>query len=408
VILRGSGTIDGNGGAFRWKEYRDRPYVIRLVKCQDVTIEGLTLRDSPMWMQHYLACDRVRIRGLRVFNHASYNNDGLDLDGCHDVTVSDCLIDSDDDAIVLKSTLDQACENVTITNCVLSSHANAFKLGTESNGGFKNIAFSNSVILSPRFSQSMYGIQRGLAGIALETVDGGHLENVVISNITITGVNVALFLRLGDRGRPFLPDGPKLPVGSFRNVSISNITATKTGRTGCSITGLPGSEVQNVTLSDISFEYEGGGKRELAEKEVPERPDAYPESRMFGELPAYGLYCRHVRGLTLRNVRLNTVAPESRHAVVCDDVRELTVEGLSVPATTKDAASVLRFSQVQDAQVRGFRARGAVDVLLKLDGELTQGVALLGSDFTLVRRIVDSASNVPADAIRQAGNVPVR
>ena len=225
VGLRGRGTIDGNGGAFRWKEYRDRPYVIRLVQCQDVHIEGLTLRDSPMWMQHYLACDRVRIHRLRVFNHVTYNNDGLDIDGCHDVTISDCIFDTDDDALCLKSTLDRACENVVITNCVLSSHCNAFKLGTESNGGFKNITFNNCVILSPRFSEPIYGIRRGMGGIALEMVDGGQLENITVSNIVISGVNVPIFLRLGNRARPFLPDGAKPGMG-LRNVTIGNIVAT--------------------------------------------------------------------------------------------------------------------------------------------------------------------------------------
>jgi hypothetical protein len=408
VRLHGGGTIEGGGEAFRWKEYRDRPYVIRLVQCRDVTVDGLTLRASPMWMQHYLACDRVRIHGVRVFNHASYNNDGLDIDACHDVTVSDCTIDSDDDAIVLKSTLDRACENVTITNCVLSSHANAFKLGTESNGGFRNIAFNNSVIVSPRFSESMYGMQRGLAGIALECVDGGKLENVVIANVTITGVNVALFLRLGDRGRHFLPDGPKLPVGTFRKVSLSNIVATGTGRIGCSITGLPDHLIENVTLSDISLEFEGGGRKQLADKAVPERPEAYPESRMFGELPAYGVYCRHVRGLRFDNVRLSTMAPDARHALVCDDVRDLDINGLNAATAPIHSAAVLRFSQVQDARVRGFAARGMVDVFLKVDGEATRYVALIGNDFVPVRRVFESAAGVRGDAIRESGNLSAR
>lgn len=406
VGLSGGGTIDGNGGAFRWKEYRDRPYAIRFVKCKDVTIEGLTLRASAMWMQHYLACDRVRIRGLRVFNHVSYNNDGLDVDACHDVSVSDCVIDSDDDAIVLKSTLDRACENVTVTNCVLSSHANAFKLGTESNGGFKNIAFSNSVILSPRFSQSIYGMQRGGTGIALEMVDGGQLENVVITNVTIAGVNVAIFLRLGDRGRPFVENGAKLPVGSFRNVSISNVIASRTGRVGCSITGLPGSNVENVTLANVSVEFEGEGKKELVEKLVPERPEVYPESRMFGELPAYGFYCRHVRGLTLSNVRLSTLAPDARHAVVCDDVQDLALDQLSVPPTTDSGAAVVRLTQVERANVRGFKARGPVNVFLKVSGGENRDVALLGNDFTFVRQVVEAPADSAATAVRRSGNVP--
>jgi hypothetical protein len=297
IAIRGSGTIDGNGAAFRWKEYQNRPYLIRLVNCRDVLVEGVKLRNSAMWMQHYLACDRVRIVGITVWNHATYNNDGVDIDACHDVTISNCMIDSDDDALCLKSTLERACKNVTVSNCVLSSHANAIKMGTESNGGFQNITITNCTICSPRYSQVTYGCQRGLAGIALEIVDGGDLDGVVLSNIAMRGVTVPIFIRLGNRARPFKPGMPKPEVGRFRNVSLNNIVATGVSNVGCSITGLPQHPVENVTFRDIRIEFEGGGSRAEAGKQVPEKADSYPESTMFGVLPAYGFYCRHARGL---------------------------------------------------------------------------------------------------------------
>lgn len=403
VTLRGRGTIDGNGGAFHWKEYLNRPFVIRLVQCHDVLVEGLTLQASPMWMQHYLACDRVQIRGLRVFNHGGYNSDGMDLDACHDVAVSDCFIDTDDDALCLKSTLDRACENVTVTNCVLSSHANAFKLGTESHGGFRNIAFTNSAILSPRFTKATYGIDRGLGGIALETVDGGRTENLTITNITIQGVNVPLFVRLGNRARPIAADGPKPPMGSMRNVSISHIIATRTGRVGCSITGLPDAPVQNVSITDVNLEFEGGGKREWTGKEVPERADAYPESKMFGDLPAYGFYSRHVDGLKLEGVRLATLSPDARHAIVCDDVRDFELVGLNVPVVA-GSAEIVRFINVVDAMVRGARLRQPAEVFLKLDGERSGDVVLLANDFTKVGRLVVPGAGVAAGAWTETGN----
>ena len=404
VTLRGAGTIDGNGGAFRWKEYLTRPYVIRFVQCRDVLVEGLTLQASPMWMQHYLACDRLRLRGLRVFNHVSYNNDGLDLDGCHDVAVSDCVFDTDDDALCLKSTLDRACENVTISNCVLSSHCNAFKLGTESNGGFQNITLANCVILSPRFSKVMYGIQRGLGGIALEMVDGGRLENVAISNVTIDGVNVPIFLRLGHRARPFAADGPKPAMGSFRNVSISNVIATRTGSIGCSITGLPGHAVENVALVNVSVESAGGGKRELVDKAIPELPGAYPESRMFGDLPAYGFYCRHVRGLTIDGLRLHARAPDARHALVCDDVQGLDLHGLKT-GSAPGSAPVVRLTQCQDMLVRGCYPGGVAEVFLQVDGDASRGIALVGNDLSRVGRVAQIAGGLPPEVVREAGNL---
>lgn len=399
VGIRGQGTIDGQGAAFRWKEYRDRPYAIRLVGCADVSIEGITLRSSAMWMQHYLGCDRVRIRGIRVFNHVSYNNDGIDIDGCHDVAISDCHIDSDDDALCLKSTIDRACENVTITNCVLSSHANAFKMGTESNGGFKNVTFSNCVILSPRFSQSIYGVQRGLGGIALECVDGGALENIAISNVSIRGVTVPLFLRLGNRARPIQADRPKPAVGLFRNVTIENVVATGVGRTGCSITGIPGALVQNVRLANVTLEFEGGGKRELIDRPVPEREDAYPEGRMFGELPAYGLYVRHAQGIEISGFRVSTREPDARHAIMCDDVRDVALAGLSAPAAA-GAAAMVRLTNVEDAALSDIRIRGSADTAVRIDGGATRRIELSGPRSAGLR--AELAPEVPRDAVKSA------
>ena len=229
VAIRGQGTINGQGTKFYRKkeDYKNRPFLIRLVDCRDVLVEDIHLRDSAMWMQHYLACERVRLRGVTVFNHAAHNSDGVDIDGCRDVTISDCMFDTDDDALCLKSSLPRPCENVTVSNCVLSSHCSAIKAGTESNGGFKNVTITNCTVCSPRHTKAINGVQRGLCGIALEIVDGGQLENVAISNIMIDGVASPIHLAPGNCGRPHQNGLPKPPVGSFRNVVLSNITATR-------------------------------------------------------------------------------------------------------------------------------------------------------------------------------------
>jgi polygalacturonase len=327
VAIRGRGTIDGQGAKFHWPEYCNRPYLIRLVDCRDVLVEDVHLRNSAMWMQHYLACRQVRLRGVTVWNHASYNNDGLDIDGCRDVTVSDCMFDSDDDALCLKSTLPLLCENVTVSNCILRSHCNALKAGTESVGGFKNITVTNCAISSPRGSQAIYGARQGLGGIALEIVDGGRMENVAISNVTIDGVRAPLFLRLGDRGRPHQPDLPRPPVGTLRNVVLSNIVATRAATIGCAIAGIPGHRIENVTLSNVRLEFAGGAALEDVARPLSEKPDAYPESSMFGPLPAFGLYCRHVKGLTLQNVQLTALRPDPRPPIATEDTADVKIDG---------------------------------------------------------------------------------
>jgi polygalacturonase len=394
VAIRGPGTIDGSGSHFRWKQYQNRPYVIRLVNCRDVLLEDVRLQNGPMWMQHYLACRRLTLRGLVVHNHVSYNNDGLDVDGCSDVVISGCMIDSDDDALCLKSTSGRPCENVTIANCVLSSHCNALKMGTESHGGFQNITITNCTIRSPRDSKAMYGQQRGLAGVALEIVDGGHLERVAVSNLTIDGVTTPIFLRLGDRGRTYKPDMPRPGVGTFRHVAISNIVATGGSTIGCSITGVPGHPLEDVTLSNIQLGFDGGGTKEQTTREVPEREEAYPECKMFGVLPAYGFYCRHAKGLKFHHVQLRTEAHDLRHALVCDDVEDLVIDGLDTrPAP--GAAAVVRLSQTQGAWIAGCRLPTPADTFLELHGKATQGVVLLGNELGRAARMVETGAEVP-------------
>ena len=284
VVLEGQGKIDGQGAGFS-DPYKNRPFMIRMVNCRNLSLSGLTLADSPMWVQHYLACREVYIRGIRVQSRVRPNNDGIDIDGCEQVRISDCDISCGDDAIVLKSTSGHACKNVVISNCLLSTACNALKIGTETNGSFENIAISNCGIYDT-----------GLAGIALLIVDGGQMERVNISNIAMNKVGTPIFIRLGDRGRPTQAGGDHPPVGKLRqNVMISNVQADAAGPLGSAISGLPGSPMEQIMLENIRMRYHGGGKLPDMKKEVPELPAEYPEYKMFGRLPAYGLYCRHVK-----------------------------------------------------------------------------------------------------------------
>ena len=401
VGLIGDGLIDGQGGSFvriRGRPYENRPYLIRLVNCRDVRVEDLRLQNSAMWMQHYLACERVTVRGIRVWNFCNANNDGIDLDGCKDCLVSQCVFESDDDGITLKSTLDRPTESITISDCVARSHCNAIKLGTESNGGFKDITIANCVVTSPRGERLVGGKGRGLSGISLELVDGGQLERIAIANITIQGVSVPLFLRLGDRARPFKKDMPPPPIGSFRNVVINNIVATDVGKYGCSITGQPGHPIGNVLLSNLAFTFEGGGEHELTKKEVPERSKQYPECTMFGELPAYGFYVRHVNGLRFANVQLRTSKPDLRHAMVLDDVEDLAIDGLDA-GLSPGAAPLLSLVQTRGAMIRGCQPRAKGGTFLKLAGDATHHVTLIANDLAGVGQPTEIGSDVPAGAL---------
>ena len=345
ISFVGPGILDGNGKAFKDRSHDGtRPLLLRVVNCRDVLVERITMQNSAFWNQHYLACKRVRLQGIRVWNHATYNADGVDIDGCRDFIVAGCFFDSDDDALCLKSTSALLCENILISDCVISSHCNSIKMGTDSTGGFVNVTITNCAIVSPRESHCMCGVERGISGISLEIVDGGRMQRIVVSNITIDGVEVPIFIRLGNRGYGFLPSetppGAPRHIGSVSDITLANITATRAGQTGCSITGLPGHVIEGVSLSNVAISSEGDGNRASASRPIPELPDRYPEATMFGKLPAFGLYCRHVRGLYLSGVRLQSSKPDSRHALVLEDVREATIDGLHGILTTRSTECV--------------------------------------------------------------------
>lgn len=178
----------------------------------------------------------------------------------------------------------------------------------------------------------IYGRQRGRDRDCVGDRGRGHAAQRGRAKIQIDGVSVAIFLRLGNRGRVYEPGGAKPDVGRFSHVTLSEITATNMSDIGCSITGLPGHPVEAVTPERHHDQVRRRGTKEQTARAIPEREDAYPESTMFGTLPAYGFFCRHAGNLAFRNVKLHTAQPDLRHAMVFDDVEDLRIEGTGGPA----------------------------------------------------------------------------
>lgn len=321
VSIDGYGTIDGRGSAFKKLSWNDegitRPHLLRFINSRDIVLKDITLKNSGCWMQHYLACDRVHIHGIKIFNRNNYNNDALDLDGCHDVTVSNLIADSDDDGITLKSTSPRLCENITIHNCVVSSHCNGIKLGTETNGGFKNINISDCIV-KPSADQSTqffgHPDKRGTSAISLEITDGGTMENVNVSDIMVEGTESPIFIRLGNRARGYAEGIPVEKVGEINGIHLNNITINNAGPTGCSITGLPGHPVKNIYLSNITITQKGGCKKTAAP--IDEMEKEYPEATMWGILPATGFFINHARHVVLNNIEVNTIEKDERPVFV--------------------------------------------------------------------------------------------
>lgn len=334
IALSGEGIIDGQGAAFQVytkkkpERYRKRPYLIRFTLCRGVRVSDLSLRNSAMWMQHYLACDDVSITGIHVFNHCNKNNDMIDIDGCHRVVIRDCTGDTDDDALTLKSTSPRACEDIRISDCVLSSHCNAIKMGTESSGGFKNIRITNCVIKPSSVREVIYGLPDGISGISLEVVDGGLMEDIHISDVEMDGPEVPLFIRLGNRARPHVSGMDPPPVGRLGKVKISKIRASNAGTTGCSITGIPGHRAGEILLKNLDLEFRGGVEAGSFNDTVPELEALYPEATMFGTLPASVLYLRHLEQIRISGVKAAFTRSDGRSHIVAEDVRDFSYSGL--------------------------------------------------------------------------------
>lgn len=327
IAIIGSGMIWGKGLVRSGHKGDNRANKsISLLLCRNVLIRDIRIKHGGWFGILATGVDNFTIDNVTM----DTNRDGMDIDCCHNVRISNCMINSPfDDGICLKSSFAlgfaRSTENVTITNCQVSGYdegtlldgtfkreytkysdgttTGRIKLGTESNGGFKNIAITNCVFDYSR-------------GLALETVDGALLEDVTINNITMRDiVNAPIFIRLGARMRA--PDSMK--VGECRRIMISHMNVYNADpRFGCIISGIPGHDIEDLQMSDISIYYKGGGNSVPANIEVPEYEKDYPEPYRFKTIPSYGFFIRHVNGLKLNNVMVSFLKEDTRPAYILD------------------------------------------------------------------------------------------
>lgn len=337
-----------------------RPSLIAFYHCQQVRMYDCTLRNSAAWVQHYGACVDLVIDNMVVDSDCYWNNDGIDINDCQQVRVTGCFINAADDAICLKSTKGSFNKEVYIADCVLRSSANGLKFGTESQGGFFDVTVRNLQVFDTY-----------RAAVALETVDGARLERVDIDGVVARHVGCALFLRLGQRNMQVDPS--KAP-GTLSQVRIRNLDATIAfdradldyqvrgpglnsffNPIPASIVGLPDANIRDVTLQHLRIRYPGRANTGIAYRPysqlhlVPQERAAYPEYTMFGELPAYGLFVRHVTGLTLRDIQFELANSDFRPALVLDDVSGLKAEALKLAGTQRPQVVLQDCQEVQQA-----------------------------------------------------------
>ena len=349
VSIVGPGRIDGN------RRSRGGPKPIALKQCHHVTIRDVILENAPNYNISLLGCDHVDIHGVTIRNGYA---DGIDPDCCRYVRIAGCRVESRDDAIVLKTSLAlgvrRSTEYVVVTDCDLVNVRNGLKIGTESTGDFKNIVFRNCTLSGRGEIRSPIPTTPfPSAGVSLQNVDGGRLEHVVVSGIRMVNVRAPIFVRLGKRGR-----GQAIPaVGVLTKITIADLVATGAEWTS-SITGVPGHDVSDIALSDIRISGKGGGDAALASRPVPEREREYPDAARFRNLPAHGLYCRHVTGLRLERTALTVAEPDARPALILDDVRNARVKSL-VATAPSDGGPIVRLRSTEDCLLDDIRSSEA-------------------------------------------------
>ena len=372
ISIAGKGTIDGQGrrlalnvdslfyiGQLDPRNYNQRrkrptefmrPQIIEMVNCKNTRITGITVKNSSCWVQTYDRCQNLVIDSIKVDSDAYWNNDGFDISDCRNLRVTNCFVNSADDGICLKSeSKDHWNDSIYIANCSVRSSANGLKFGTSSSGGFKNVKIENIKV---------YDTYR--SAIALESVDGGTLENIDINHVVAINTGNGIFIKLGHRNKDDR-------YSILRNVTIKNVEVhvpfdrpdKKYDLRGpdlaffhnpfpCSITGLPGHPVENVILENILVTFPGRGNDGLAFapvsrlKDIPEAETDYPEFSMFGELPAWAFYVRHVSGLTMNNISVVAEAKDYRPSFVFDDVTKLKIRKLIVKEQIREKQLVLR------------------------------------------------------------------
>lgn len=423
VTIEGPGTIDGQGNQFHSPVRGQlppsgiggskRPYHVLTYQCEGLTIRNLDLVDCAYHSIRVIQCQRVHMDTLYIHNRVNSNNDGFHFISAQYLTVSNCIVLSQDDACALFG----SCQNVTITNSYFSTRWSVFRFG---GGQVRNVAISNCVL------RQVYGCPIKFQGNPNSTY-----ENISFSDIVLDDVTGPIHVGVGPRPPRTGPAGPVKddmtsphpeengPPAVLRNISFSHIHGNVTTNPGqineakvtsnanpgekhsCIVLNcVGGATMENVSLSDIHLTFGGGGTaEEAARRDVPEFAGEY---FMMGPMPAYGLYARGVKGLTLTNIRFQVASQDLRPALILDRVTDCAINGLSVEADPK-AESALRFRNAKHVLLTATRLLSATQVFLAAEGASCERILVDGGDLSLASKSLTVMEGAQPDAVKIRG-----
>ncbi len=395
VSIQGPGTIDGQGAQFHSAVRgtpppsglggNKRPYHVLVYQSENFSVQNISLLDCPYHSIRIIESQRIHFDDIYIHNRVNGNNDGFHFISAEHVTVSNCIVKSGDDACAMFG----SCRYITVTNSYFSTRWSVFRFG---GGHAGDIAISNCVL------REVYGCP-----IKFQGDPGSVFENMLFSNLVLDDVTGPISISVGrGRRRPgdqALPD--ELPPVAVRNISFSNIHGTVTtnpphqlsestlvvgsrpgeGHSAIVLNSIDDSVLENISFENIHLTFGGGGTaHEAARRDLPKVFGEYFE---LGPIPAYGLYARNARALTLQNVRFQVSTPDLRPAVIFDHVEDAVINGLSVQGNA-GAESVLRFIGTKQTLLLGVRVLSPSSTFLELEGEANEGIIVEGGDLSRV------------------------
>jgi polygalacturonase len=416
ITIEGPGTIDGQGAQFHSPARGvappagisgdKRPYHLLLYQCKNVTLRDIFLNDSAYHSVRVIESEFFKAEGIRIYNRVNGNNDGFHFISCQYVMVSNCTVQSQDDACALFG----SCKFVTITNSSFSTRWSVFRFG---GGQAENITVSNCLIYQT------YGCPIKMAG-----GPGARFENMSFSNLIMNRVTGPISIGVRDSTQTgtaltgqqtAAAAAPSGPPGVARNISFRGIRATVVEPEPIADISIPSSPrpgemhscidlnaigegvLENITFDDVQITFPGGGTaQQAALRDVPKIAGEYFE---IGVLPAYALFARNVRGLMLSNVRFEVASADLRPAVVFDHVQDAAANGFGAQGNP-EAESVLRFIDSRDVILTASRALTPAAVFLQLEGEQSSGITIDGGDISKAEKALVFRSGATAKSVK--------
>jgi hypothetical protein len=416
ITIEGPGTIDGQGAQFHSPgrgiappagiSGDKRPYHLLFYQCKNIVLRDIFLNDSAYHSVRVIESEFVKADGIRIYNRVNGNNDGFHFISSQYVAISNCTVQSQDDACALFG----SCKYVTITNSSFSTRWSVFRFG---GGQAENIAVSNCLIYQT------YGCPIKMAG-----GPGARFENISFSNLIMNRVTGPISIGVRDSSQTGTAlagqqtagaVAPTGPPGVARNISFRGIRATVVNPEPIPDIALPSNPrpgemhscidlnaigagvLENITFDDVQITFPGGGTaQEAALRDVPKVAGEYFE---IGVLPAYALYARNVRGLSLSNVRFVVSEPDLRPAVVFDHVNDAAINGFGAEGNA-EAQSTLRLIESRDVLLTAARVISLTAVFLQVEGANSSGITIDGGDLSKAEKPLAFAAGASENSVK--------